>query len=448
MSEKALKLKPKRRIKTISKLNISYSGSLSHTKNEKQQNIFAAKGKDLQKNDEKHRKLRFLVWDLLKSANLRKLNSNIHIAQIKIARFIKEHRTIKVLHIFRNYSALVVVISCAILVSATNLTAGKESSGFLFGSFGESDDYSNPLEGSMAIKARNQKSNLAMIKLAQTRIVSDPETIKELEQEKADNNLDENAWVSVISPVREEPKEGAGVEMYVVKEGDTISGIAARNNISVNTILWANEIDDIDSIMPGDSIFILPTDGFSYTVKRGDSIEDIAKKYKAEKDKIIAFNNLPANGDLKEGESILIPGGQKETVQRSQTPTAGSSNIAIREYESFASVGKKLSGKAGTGHKFPYGYCTWYVAQKRYVPWSGNAGTWLFNAKSMGYATGRKPRPGAIMVSSESRWGHVALVEKVSGNKITVSEMNYAGWARRSTRTIDANSRVIRGFIY
>jgi len=343
----------------------------------------------------------------------------------------------------------VVVISSAILVSATNLTAGKESSGFLFGSFGESEDYANPLENSMSLKANSQKSNLSIIKLAQTKIVSDPESIKELEQEKADDNLDDNAWVSVISPVREEPKEGGGVEVYEVKEGDTISGIAAKNHISVNTILWANEIDNIDSIKPGDSIFILPTDGFSYTVKKGDSIEDIAKKYKAEKDKIIAFNNLPASGDLTEGESILIPGGQKETVEiRPASPVADSSKIAVRGYESFEAVGKKVSGKAGTGHRFPYGYCTWYVAQKKYVPWSGNAGAWLFNAKSMGYATGRKPQVGAIIVTAESRWGHVGIVEKVSGSTITISEMNYRGWARRSTRTIDASNRVIRGFIY
>jgi surface antigen len=89
------------------------------------------------------------------------------------------------------------------------------------------------------------------------------------------------------------------------------------------------------------------------------------------------------------------------------------------------------------------------VAQKRYVPWGGNAGTWLYHAKAAGYATGRSPRPGAIMVSTENRYyGHVAIVEKVSGDIITVSEMNYVGFAKTSRRTLSASSRVIRGFIY
>jgi surface antigen/LysM repeat protein len=227
-----------------------------------------------------------------------------------------------------------------------------------------------------------------------------------------------------------------------------VGQIASNFDVTVNTILWANELDNVNSIMPGDKLFILPVAGLSYTIKKSDTIDSIADKYKANKDKIISFNDLPANGELKEGEEIIIPEGQKEIPVPTQTAGGLTPKIAARPYESFQSLGKALSGKAGAGHIFPYGYCTWYVAQRKYVPWSGNAGTWLYKAKSMGYATGRAPRPGAIMVSSESWWGHVAIVEKVSGNSITISEMNYKGWAKKSTRVLDATSRVIKGFIY
>ena len=37
---------------------------------------------------------------------------------------------------------------------------------------------------------------------------------------------------------------------------------------------------------------------------------------------------------------------------------------------------------------------------------------------------------------------------KVSGGNITVSEMNYAGFAKKSRRTLSSKSRVIKGFIY
>lgn len=105
--------------------------------------------------------------------------------------------------------------------------------------------------------------------------------------------------------------------------------------------------------------------------------------------------------------------------------------------------------KSGKAHKFPAGWCTYYVAQKRFVPWGGNAISWLTGAKSYGFATGKAPQVGAIMVTNEgSRAGHVAYVEEVSGNEITVSEMNYKGFGVVSKRTLPASSRFILGFVY
>ncbi|MEI6040501.1 MAG: CHAP domain-containing protein [Candidatus Berkelbacteria bacterium] len=100
-------------------------------------------------------------------------------------------------------------------------------------------------------------------------------------------------------------------------------------------------------------------------------------------------------------------------------------------------------------HYFPYGYCTYYVSQKRTVTWTGNAGTWLSGAKSAGLTTGDEPQPGAIVVTSEGgRVGHVAYVEAVNNGKITISEMNFKGYGVVSTRTISDNAKFIKGYIY
>lgn len=383
---------------------------------------------------------------LLERLNVRRISGKVHIFQKNTASFIKEHRTIRILHLFRSYSALIVVISSSLLVSATNFAAGKESSGFLFGYFGETENYENPLKDKLFLKSNNKK-NLAMAPLQEASIAPDPSSKPEDDSTLITQG---QALEASICPVKKDPEEDGGVIIYEVKDGDTVSAIASSHGISTNTILWANELDNVNSIMPGDKIFILPVSGLSYTVKSGDDIDSLAKKYKADKDKIIAFNNLPANGELENGQEIIIPDGQGETPQPAPSSTSSNSGmIAQRPYQSFETPGKTtLSGPAGGGHRFPYGYCTWYVASKRYVPWGGNAGTWLYHAKAAGYSTGRAPKPGAIMVSSESWWGHVAIVEKVSGGTFTVSEMNYAGWAKRSTRTITIGSRAVKGFIY
>jgi len=107
---------------------------------------------------------------------------------------------------------------------------------------------------------------------------------------------------------------------------------------------------------------------------------------------------------------------------------------------------------SGTGqwpNRFAFGYCTWYVANKRYIPWLGNAIDWWPNARAYGFAEGQAPKVGAVMVTRESGYGHVAYVEAVNGDgSWLVSEMNFVGWDRVSSRTISPGQVPLVGFIY
>jgi surface antigen len=87
-----------------------------------------------------------------------------------------------------------------------------------------------------------------------------------------------------------------------------------------------------------------------------------------------------------------------------------------------------------------YTYGTYYVANRRDIPrnW-GNARSWLASAKRAGFATGSAPRVGAIAWTSMGYYGHVAIVEEVSGARVRISEMNYNGWNHVSTRWTSAS---------
>lgn len=102
--------------------------------------------------------------------------------------------------------------------------------------------------------------------------------------------------------------------------------------------------------------------------------------------------------------------------------------------------------------KFPYGQCTYYVATRRNVTWSGNAGQWYQNAQAAGRSVGQTPAVGAIMVTWESPLGHVAYVESVGADgSFVISEMNNrgsAGWGKVDTRTVIPGSVPLIGFIY
>ncbi|MFA5154838.1 MAG: M23 family metallopeptidase [Patescibacteria group bacterium] len=105
------------------------------------------------------------------------------------------------------------------------------------------------------------------------------------------------------------PAQRTEIIYYTVQNGDTASSIANRFNITVNTILWANNLGAYSLIRPGDRLTILPYSGVLYTVKSGDTLSRIAAKYGIDADDILSRNDLAAG--LQIGQKIVLPGARK-----------------------------------------------------------------------------------------------------------------------------------------
>lgn len=102
------------------------------------------------------------------------------------------------------------------------------------------------------------------------------------------------------------PTVRTGLIYYTVQDGDTISNVARRFGLTINTILWANSLSATGVIRPGDTLTILPYSGILYTVKSGDTLSEIAAQYGISSDNILSCNNLGAG--LKIGQKIIVPG--------------------------------------------------------------------------------------------------------------------------------------------
>ncbi len=96
---------------------------------------------------------------------------------------------------------------------------------------------------------------------------------------------------------------------YTVLSGDTVESIAKNFNISLNTLLWANDISKNSNLKVGQNLTILPVSGIVHIVKNGDTISQISKTYKAKIDDVIAFNSLANEGDIFIGDTLIIPDG-------------------------------------------------------------------------------------------------------------------------------------------
>lgn len=249
-----------------------------------------------------------------------------------------------------------------------------------------------------------------------------------------DSALLSNSSPSMITSISN--GERNGIVTYEVQSGDIPSQIAAAFCISTNTLLWANNLSLWDRINPGQKLVILPVSGITYKVKKGDTLDKIAKTYKGDIEKTISFNGLPADGVLAVDQEIIIPDGQKPVYN---TPTKSVRTYASYDFE---------RPYAKESHQFPWGQCTWYVAQRRYIPWNGNAKTWILKASQYGFEIGNEPRVGAIIATKESRtYGHVAYVESVDGNYVTISEMSL-GYGVKQVRTLHKDDWRIIGYIY
>ncbi len=96
---------------------------------------------------------------------------------------------------------------------------------------------------------------------------------------------------------------------YTVKRGDTLSEIAAENNLDVGTLISFNKIDDVRRLMAGSEITIPDIDGVPYTVQRGDSLEKIANRYQVTLENILDANDLQT-ALIQPGQKLFIPGAE------------------------------------------------------------------------------------------------------------------------------------------
>lgn len=150
---------------------------------------------------------------------------------------------------------------------------------------------------------------------------------------------------------------------------------------------------------------------------------------------IMSYNSsqLASGSPVKIASASLIPGSSVELEPAPQPAPAQTQLIPTATIKEFTRYRR-------TGNNYAYGHCTFYVSNRRPdVPagW-GHARSWYAGAQRSGYRTGTTPAVGAIAWTPFGWYGHVALVEQVQGDRVLISEMNFSGWNRISSRWVSS----------
>ena len=120
--------------------------------------------------------------------------------------------------------------------------------------------------------------------------------------------------------------------LYRVRRGDNITEIAQRFGVGVKDLLAVNHIRDRNRISVGQVLQLpggantartSPTGGASpgvYTVRRGDTLDKISRRFGVTQDAIVALNGLRNRHQIRQGQTLFIPGGGEAATPEAAGP--------------------------------------------------------------------------------------------------------------------------------
>ncbi|MBR2467709.1 MAG: LysM peptidoglycan-binding domain-containing protein [Clostridia bacterium] len=105
------------------------------------------------------------------------------------------------------------------------------------------------------------------------------------------------------------------MEIYVVKQGDTLYQIANRYGVSVDKIIMDNELTDAENLVVGQTIVIL-NNQTTHTVVSGDTLFKISQMYNVNLQDLVRANPQITNPfNLKIGSIVNIPQAAKREIE-------------------------------------------------------------------------------------------------------------------------------------
>jgi murein DD-endopeptidase MepM/ murein hydrolase activator NlpD len=270
-----------------------------------------------------------------------------------------------------------------------------------------------------------------------------------VEFKETENNPDALSW-SGITPnlmASEQTTKNSSIQIvkkrdkiitYVVQPGDTVSTIAQKFGLTVNTILWENNLSPYSLIHPGDKLSILPVSGVTHTVKKGETIGRIARDYGVKIEKILEANHLKITSTLAIGQKLIIPDGRKRTYVARKTKTYSGISVIkklVQTPRRSPAVSSNKMAWPTVGHRITQ-YFSW---RHNGLDIANRIGTPIFAADAgvIEYAGWGRGYGNYILINhgggKKTRYAHLSRFYVSKGQKVakgqTIAAMGSTGWS-------------------
>src|SRR5215208_7075470 len=104
----------------------------------------------------------------------------------------------------------------------------------------------------------------------------------------------------------------AGGPVYIIRQGDTLTDIASRFNVSVSDLITANPAVDPNFLSEGQELIIPGLEGVTGVLETevisfGDSLRSLSRRTQVSDEQLIKLNRLVSPTELYVGVSMIIP---------------------------------------------------------------------------------------------------------------------------------------------
>ncbi len=147
-------------------------------------------------------------------------------------------------------------------------------------------------------------------------------------------SADKSVEVDTLTQVSDKPR--AEIFEYKVEPGETMSAVAKKFGVDVDSIMWLNKGVEEKKLKAGTLLKIPPVTGVVHMVKSGETIYSISKKYNVSAQAIVDFPFNEFTNDetfaLAIGQTVIVPDGEmpdepvfspRANIAQQITPNAG-----------------------------------------------------------------------------------------------------------------------------
>lgn len=143
---------------------------------------------------------------------------------------------------------------------------------------------------------------------------------------------------------------------HILVAGETLGSVAAAAGVTVETLIWANGLQQQQFLVAGQQLRIPRVSGLLHTVEAGETVQSIAARYHTTPATLTLFgpNDILADQTLQPGQVLFVPGGTQPLPEALLARFSDQQALANWSVQTIGAAREaKTNVRTGPGREYP-----------------------------------------------------------------------------------------------